>query len=172
MSKYAVLLLPFFIGSLLSAEPLIGKSSTNSVIENPAQIPVINQLTDQVKTAELLSRNYTKTKIIVSTDYAYAPKAKEPTVIKTLITAYSSCVEETDNTPFITASGNYVRPGVVAANFLPLGTKIRIPEIFGDKVFTVEDRMRRDYNDRVDIWFATKEGALNFGQQISKIEIL
>lgn len=171
MSKYAVLLLPFFIGSLITAEPLISKSSTDSVIKNSAQISVNNQF-NQAETTELLARNYTKTKIIISSDYTYTPKAKESRVIKTLITAYSSCIEETDNTPFITASGNYVRPGVVAANFLPFGTKIRMPEIFGDKVFTVEDRMSRDYNDRIDVWFSTKEGALKFGQKISEIEIL
>jgi len=44
-----------------------------------------------------------------------------------------------------------VRDGVIATNILPFGTKVRIPEIFGDKVFVVEDRMARKHADRVDI---------------------
>ncbi|MBI2012886.1 MAG: hypothetical protein HYS88_00320, partial [Candidatus Colwellbacteria bacterium] len=57
-------------------------------------------------------------------------EASEPQrkLIKAMITAYSSREEETDETPFITAAGTKVRPGVVAANWLPLGAKIRIPE--------------------------------------------
>ncbi len=88
------------------------------------------------------------------------------------ITAYSSSPEETDDTPFITASGNYVRIGTVAANWLPLGTAIRIPEIFGEQVFIVEDRMNRRHTDKVDIWFPNKGDALKFGKQIAKIEVL
>ena len=107
--------------------------------------------------------------ITVSSEYN--PENQESRVIKTLITAYSSSPEETDDTPFITASGKYVHQGVVAANFLPFGTKIKLPEIFGDRVFTVEDRMHENYNDRVDIWFSSKEEAIKFGSKISRIEI-
>src|SRR3989344_4334376 len=57
------------------------------------------------------------------------------------ITAYSSRPEETDSTPFIAASGKRVFDGMVAANWLPLGTKVRIPELYGNKIFVVEDRM-------------------------------
>lgn len=88
------------------------------------------------------------------------------------ITAYSSTPEETDDTPFITASGSHVRSGVAAANFLPFGTKFRIPELFGNKVFVIEDRMHSRFSNRVDIWFETKENAKNFGKQFSKIEVL
>mgnify|MGYP001574462030 FL=1 len=86
------------------------------------------------------------------------------------VTAYSSTPDQTDATPFITASGTRVRDGVAAANFLPFHTKIRLPEAFGGKVFIVEDRMKRD--DLVDIWFSTREEALAFGVRNLKIEIL
>ena len=86
-------------------------------------------------------------------------------VYKTTITGYSSTPEETDDTPFTTASGTPTRPGVVAANFLPFGTKIRIPALFGDRIFTVEDRMHIRNSDKVDIWFSSKEEALNFGRR-------
>ena len=88
------------------------------------------------------------------------------------VTGYSSAPEETDETPFITASGKYVREGIVASNFLPLGTKIRLPEIFGEQVFVVEDRMNKKHSDKIDVWLESKEKAQNFGVKISKIEIL
>lgn len=87
------------------------------------------------------------------------------------ITAYSSEVGQTDSTPFITASGTTVRRGVVAANFLPIGTKIRIPELYGNEVFVVEDRMNARYNQRVDIWMEETADARNFGVNWTTIEV-
>lgn len=92
--------------------------------------------------------------------------------MEVLITAYSSTPDQTDSTPYLTASGSYVRIGVVAANFLPFGTKIIMPEIFGSQVFVVEDRLSKEYNDRIDVWFNSKKEAIHFGQKIGKVEIL
>jgi 3D (Asp-Asp-Asp) domain-containing protein len=88
------------------------------------------------------------------------------------VTAYSSTPEQTDDTPFITASGKHVRDGIVATNLLPLGTKIKIPEIYGNKVFVVEDRMHPRMQDRVDIWFSTYSEAKNFGKKRASIVVL
>ena len=88
------------------------------------------------------------------------------------ITAYSSTPDQTDCTPFITASGIRVKEGIIAANFLPFGTKILIPELFGDKVFTVEDRMHRRKTNNVDIWMSSRSKALKFGIARAKIVIL
>ncbi|HEY4496718.1 MAG TPA: hypothetical protein VI432_01035 [Candidatus Paceibacterota bacterium] len=88
------------------------------------------------------------------------------------VTAYSSREQETDSTPFITASGTRVRDGIVAANWLPIGTKVRIPEAFGDKIFTVEDRMHKRNSDKLDIWFASTKEAFKFGVQELRVEIL
>ncbi len=96
----------------------------------------------------------------------------ERKLIRAVITAYSSREEETDDTPLITAAGTKVRPGVVAANWLPLGAKIRIPELFGDQVFVVEDRMHVRMNGKVDIWFSDTEEALRFGTRVARVEIL
>ena len=87
------------------------------------------------------------------------------------ITAYSSTVDQCDSTPFITANGSHVRDGIVAANSLPFGTKLRIPGMFGDKVFSVEDRMNQKYNHRMDIWMETREEAKKFGVRYLKVEI-
>ncbi|OGN06676.1 MAG: hypothetical protein A2669_01810 [Candidatus Yanofskybacteria bacterium RIFCSPHIGHO2_01_FULL_48_25b] len=86
--------------------------------------------------------------------------------------AYSSSVDETDDTPFITAKGTYVRDGIVAANFLPFGTAIKIPEVFGDKIFIVEDRMNKRYRYNVDVWFPSKELAKQFGRKTVRIEVI
>lgn len=95
-----------------------------------------------------------------------------PKVITVLITAYTSRPEETDDTPFITASGKRVKLGIVASNFLPLGTKIKIPQLFGDQVFYVEDRMNPCYKDRIDIWLPSLEKAKRFGVKKAKVLIL
>ena len=88
------------------------------------------------------------------------------------VTAYSSTPEETDDTPFIVASGKSVAPGIMAANFLDFGTRVKIPDVFGDQVFVVEDRMHRRKTNFVDIWMPTKQDALNFGIHRAEIVIL
>lgn len=87
-------------------------------------------------------------------------------------TAYSSTIDQCDNSPFIAASGMRVHDGMVAANFLKFGTRVRFPDYFGDKIFVVEDRMNKRFSDRVDIWMNTKEEALNFGIRKVRVEIL
>ncbi|MGC8981782.1 MAG: hypothetical protein ACP5JU_02435 [Minisyncoccia bacterium] len=89
------------------------------------------------------------------------------------VTGYSSSRDETDDEPFITASGDLVKEGIAASNFLPIGTKIKIPSLFGDKVFEIKDRMNKRFYYRVDIWFPTKEEAKNFGVYYNvKVEVL
>ncbi|MBU4314954.1 3D domain-containing protein [Patescibacteria group bacterium] len=86
-------------------------------------------------------------------------------------TAYNSLAGQTDDTPFITASGTTTRHGVLAANFLPIGTRVKIPEIYGDDIFIVEDRMNARYNKRVDIWMENYDDAIQFGYKNIQIEV-
>jgi 3D (Asp-Asp-Asp) domain-containing protein len=86
-------------------------------------------------------------------------------------TAYNSLPNQTDDTPFITASGTTVRHGVLAANFLPIGTRVKIPEIYGDDIFIVEDRMNPRYHQRVDIWMEDYSDAIQFGVRNIDIEV-
>ncbi|MCK5511032.1 3D domain-containing protein [Candidatus Parcubacteria bacterium] len=92
------------------------------------------------------------------------------------MTAYNSEVAQCDDSPCITANGfNVCEHGIedtVAANFLKFGTKIRIPEMFGDRIFIVRDRMNSRYTDRVDIWMKEKPSAIQFGVRYMKIEVL
>jgi 3D (Asp-Asp-Asp) domain-containing protein len=104
------------------------------------------------------------------------PAAPEPKVIdkmNVVVTAYSSTVWETDDSPFITASNTYVRDGIIANNYLPFGTKVKLPEIYGDKIFVVEDRMSwKKSNYHIDIWFPSYSEAKEFGAKTTYIEIL
>lgn len=93
--------------------------------------------------------------------------------IKVVVTAYSSTPDQTDDSPNITASNKQVRDGIIANNMLPFGTQVRIPELYGDKIFTVEDRMnRRKSNYHIDIWMPDRESAINFGVKTVEIEVL
>ena len=93
--------------------------------------------------------------------------------IKVVITAYSSTLDQTDDSPFVTASGKCVKDGTIANNMLPFGTKIMIPALYGDKVFVVEDRMnKRKGNYHFDIWMPSKPLAVNFGVKTAEIEVL
>ncbi len=104
-------------------------------------------------------------------DLPPAQAAAPRRTVRIPLTAYNSEVGQTDSTPFITASGTHVRDGIVAANFLPIGTKVRIPELFGNKVFVVEDRMNKRYWHKMDIWMEHKSDARQFGVQYATVEI-
>ncbi len=115
----------------------------------------------------VLSQNDHETKI---TEIKKAPVIKIQKTMRVLATAYSSTVDQCDSTPFITANGMHVHDGTLAANFLKFGTKVRFPALYGDKVFTVEDRMKSNY--KVDLWFPTRQEAKNFGARWVEMEIL
>lgn len=111
-----------------------------------------------------------------------AIKKQQKKLVKTVpkgeivLTAYSSTKDQTDSSPCITATGFNVckhnKENIIAANFLPFGTKVRIPELYGDKVFIVQDRMNKRYSQRVDIWMKTRSKAKNFGVKRAKIEVV
>ena len=97
--------------------------------------------------------------------------------INAVITAYNSEVAQCDDTPCITANGfDVCKHGIedtVAMNGIKLGTKVRIPELFGEKVFVVRDRMNSRYgSNRADVWMIEKSDAKIFGVKYAKIEIL
>ncbi len=92
---------------------------------------------------------------------------KQGKVINMTVTAYNSEVGQCDSTPCITANGfNVCEHGiedVIATNILPFGTKVMFPELFGDKIFTVQDRMNAKYTYRADIWMINHSDAIQFG---------
>ena len=85
------------------------------------------------------------------------------------ITAYTSDPAETDDTPFITASGQWVREGIVANNCLDFGTWVRIE----GELFEVQDRMNSRYGcEYFDIWVTEKEEALEWGRRNYTVAIV
>lgn len=86
-------------------------------------------------------------------------------VLAAVITVYTSSRAETDDDPFTAASGKHVYDGMVANNCLKFGTKIKFPALYGDKEFTVDDRMNARYGcNRFDIWLNTsRQEARKFG---------
>lgn len=98
-------------------------------------------------------------------------KEKPRRVMYVTVTAYSSTPDQTDDSPFIAATGKRVHDGMVAANFLRFGTRVRFPDNYGDKNFFVEDRMHERFSDRMDIWMETREEAMQFGIRRIKVEI-
>jgi len=100
------------------------------------------------------------------------PQLEAKKIMSIAVTAYSSTPDQCSGNPFITASGTRVRDGIIATNFLPIGTKVRFPEKFGNKIFVVEDRMSQRYWHRADIWMKTREQAKEWGVKHITIEIL
>ena len=138
------------------------------LVEGSPTVFIDENLSFESSDNEENSPNLFLTSFLASNNPLISPKKLEITV-----TGYSSTPEETDDTPFITASGKVVEDGVVAANFLAFGTKIRFPELFGDKIFVVYDRMHERFSeDRVDIWFMSTEEAKNFGIKKTIMEII
>ena len=89
-----------------------------------------------------------------------------------IATAYTPRPEETDSTPWLTAAGTTTREGIIAANWLPFGTRVKID----GEIYTVEDRMHSRYTNaspaRIDIVFMSLDKARKFGKQKMEIEIL
>ena len=108
------------------------------------------------------------------------PESKELEVsyVKTVVfTAYNSEVGQCDSTPCITANGfnlcKHDKEDTIAMNGIKMGTKIKIPEYFGDRVFVVRDRMNSRYDsNRGDVWMKDKGDARQFGVRVARVEIL
>jgi 3D (Asp-Asp-Asp) domain-containing protein len=92
------------------------------------------------------------------------------------LTAYNSDVSQCDASPCITANGfNVCKHGIedtVAANFLPFGAKIKIPALFGDRIFIVRDRMNKRFPNTIDVWMKNRSSAIKFGVKVATIQVL
>lgn len=153
------------LGFILAANLGIPQAHAASLWEDLIQPTWANTLfTPPVAAISLIS--------ITGGDSLMSASQPQLNVIRVTLTAYSSTHDQTDEDPFTTASGKQVVDGIVAANFLKFGTKIQIPELFGDKVFVVEDRMARRHNYRIDIWFPNRSQAKQFGIQEAEVIIL
>lgn len=96
---------------------------------------------------------------------------------RVIATAYSSTPDQTDDTPCHTADQfdlchNNIE-NVIANNGLPFGTLVRFPDLYGDRLFAVRDRMNSRYGpERIDFWFRSRERAVAFGVKTLRMEIV
>ncbi len=147
----------------LNQLPSVQIASTTNVIASPS----VFLATSSPETAS--------TTIAVATS---SPEELETIVRTTTVTmtAYNSEVGQTDDSPCITANGfDVCKHGIedtIAANFLPMGTKVKIPDLYGDRIFIVRDRMNKKHPTRVDIWMKDRPSAMRFGVKVAKIQIL
>lgn len=143
-------------------QPVRGRSIATSPVLDPVVAAAV-ATSDSVTPVELRS-------------LPQVPLRPQPVARRTLwvtVTAYSSTVDQTDGDPFTTASGEKVRDGIIAWNNVPFGTKVRLPDKFGDKIFVVKDRLNpRASRYHLDIWMPTREAAKQWGARVVKVEIL
>lgn len=166
---------------------------------------VLNMVMPEIvdaKTQEVIARVFstnpleTAEDVLFDEDVLSFPQAESREArytLWTVATAYSSDPFQTDSSPCIPADGTdlckLAQEGVVdaiATNILPLGTYVRFPELFGDKMFVVRDRMNQKYNGkrRIDFYIAvldaegnvdtklSKASAIHFGVKSLKMEVL
>ena len=125
-------------------------ASVAIVVDESSRAKKQASLIADVKNDQLTKANET---LLVVSDVVEVPEEKPDKVVNVVMTAYTSTPDQTDDSPFIAASGKHVYDGMLAANWLPFGTKIKIPELYGDKIFTIDDRMNKRYGyGRMDIW--------------------
>lgn len=136
---------------------------TQTNIQNPFANQTISAAPNKQMSTEIMSR------LPVNADRPQ-PAAKKTMIVT--VTAYSSTVDQCGADPFTTASGTRVHDGTLAANFLPIGTRVRLPDHFGNKIFVVEDRTAARYSNRADIWMPTRAEAMQWGKRQTRIEIL
>jgi 3D (Asp-Asp-Asp) domain-containing protein len=109
--------------------------------------------------------------------FPQAATAKPRKAVTLAVSAYTSDVAQTDGDPCTTASGLNVcernAEDIIATNYryLPFGTPVRIPELFGDRVFYIHDRMNKRYTATVDVWMKDIADARKFGRQTAIVEI-
>ena len=110
-------------------------------------------------------------------------------------TGYNSEEAQTDSTPFITATGERTRFGIIAvsrdllgANDIPYGSLVRIKDLGAyrdghrhgefqalldsQNLFIVEDTMHKRKRQQIDIWFEHKHVALQWGVRKVEVEVV
>ncbi|MBD3359758.1 MAG: hypothetical protein GF365_03590 [Candidatus Buchananbacteria bacterium] len=153
------------------------------IIEKSILILIIFVLVWQFALPRFTSLAYTVKDQFLNTEQVQAEEPKspveelgEPTKVMTIpVTAYNSLPGQTDSTPCITANGFNLcknnQQNVIAANFLPFGTKVRFSDYDPNTIYTVQDRMNARYYYRADIWMKNRPDAVKFGLQNLKMEI-
>jgi 3D (Asp-Asp-Asp) domain-containing protein len=148
------------------------ESSSTKALKSEAQKIAKKQNNTLLKKLAV-KKNIVKQVAVKTTKKFDVKKTTNQKELYVIATAYTSARSQTDSTPCTTANGFDVcknnQENVIAANFLPFGTKVKLPEIYGDKIFTVQDRMHPRFNNRIDIWMKSLPNAKSFGKKKVKI---
>lgn len=67
-----------------------------------------------------------------------------------------------------TASGVWPAVGMAAADHLPFGSRVYLPD---GSVVVIRDRMGGGYSDRLDLFLATEDECWKFGRKILRCRI-
>ena len=120
-----------------------------------------------------LQKKKNKTKLIQSFDKKQFSKSFGRQKLRVTATAYSSHKQQTDDTPFLAAWNNRLRPGMkiiaVSRDMLTRygmknGTRVRIAGLPG--YYRVRDKMNKRYSKRIDIYMGVnRRKALRWGRR-------
>lgn len=129
---------------------------------------VIVLLANQRNSLESIAPNYNVqyNLYLYQTSAPLAPTGK----MKAVVTAYNPVWWQTDSTPNITASGHYVKEGIIACPVaMKFGTVVRIDNQF----FVCEDRMNPRYAHKphFDILMFSIKEAREYGRQYKEVTI-
>lgn len=151
--------------------PMTLKVQIGSALSNTAKVSQKDVVT--VAKASIVTTIGPARDIKANLDKKEDGEPKPNLILDAVVTAYTSTPDQTDDTPFIAATGKRVYDGMIAANNLPFGTKIKLPELYGDKIFTVDDRMNSRYGlGRMDVWMdAPRQEAMQFGIKRVRAEV-
>lgn len=186
---------PALIATPAAAAPTAQTNSAPSTPLTSAALPASSVATGAVRAALAMTTPAAPTQAAANAPQARAAAiAQVSTTADTLAqsairgrtaivraTAYNSMPNQTDSTPFITATGTRTRPGVVALSRdllrqFPYGSKIIIEDLSGrynhllkGRVFMVEDTMAARKTNSLDIWMTTRSQAISFGARTVRI---
>ena len=88
------------------------------------------------------------------------------------VTAYTSCPSETDDTPYLTATMDSCRVGIVAGDpdIFPFGTKFIIPGYNRGRACVMLDSGSKIKGYALDLWMPDKESARKWGRRTVKVK--
>lgn len=168
VKRYARLTVLSLLIAILSFQMVIPQTQAKTINDQ------LSNVITQMGVMEIISNEY-----VVDGNHfpnTFPESEKKPLFSKKIsVSAYNSLAGQTDDSPCIAARGYDLcsanQENVIAANFLPIGTIVKFPEIFGDKEFTVVDRMNPRYYYKADFWMRNYNDAIKFGTKYTTIEV-
>ncbi len=172
------------IGSSLTPDAqTTPQTAVKAPIKTNAQIPA-ELPKKQFKTANIIPKKSPVSVAQAPIQKTISYRAGRSYVISS--TAYNSLSGQTDNTPFITATGARTRFGIVALSrdmlrSIPYKSRVMIEDLtpgsrynnmLANTVFVVEDTMNARIRGRVDMWMSSRSQAFAWGHRRVRITVI